>query len=93
MTATVTLTKKIWTAIILLGFAGQLAWGVENQFFNTEMMRSVNDIRLNQQITVEKISRKRGICMDTTDLRPDMKDQLWSILLYPIIDGALVDQI
>jgi MFS family permease len=24
-----------WTALILLGFSGQLAWAVENQFFNT----------------------------------------------------------
>ena len=24
-----------WTAIILLAFSGQLAWGVENQYFNT----------------------------------------------------------
>jgi MFS family permease len=31
----VALTKKIWIAIILLAFSGQLAWGVENQFFNT----------------------------------------------------------
>lgn len=29
------LTRRIWTALILLGFAGQLAWAVENQFFNT----------------------------------------------------------
>jgi len=31
------LNKKVWIAIILLGFSGQLAWGVENQFFNTFM--------------------------------------------------------
>jgi MFS family permease len=31
------ITRKIWIAIILLGFSGQLAWGVENQFFNTFM--------------------------------------------------------
>jgi MFS family permease len=31
------LTKRVWIAIILLGFSGQLAWGVENQFFNTFM--------------------------------------------------------
>jgi MFS family permease len=31
------LSRKIWIAIILLGFSGQLAWGVENQFFNTFM--------------------------------------------------------
>jgi MFS family permease len=31
----VALTKKNWIAIILLAFSGQLAWGVENQFFNT----------------------------------------------------------
>lgn len=29
------LSPRIWIALILLGFAGQLAWGVENQFFNT----------------------------------------------------------
>jgi MFS family permease len=31
------LSKKTWIAIILLAFSGQLAWGVENQFFNTFM--------------------------------------------------------
>jgi MFS family permease len=31
------LPARIWIAIILLGFSGQLAWGVENQFFNTFM--------------------------------------------------------
>jgi MFS family permease len=31
------LNRKVWFAIILLGFSGQLAWGVENQFFNTFM--------------------------------------------------------
>lgn len=29
------LTRRTWTALVLLGFAGQLAWAVENQFFNT----------------------------------------------------------
>jgi MFS family permease len=29
------LSRRVWIAIIVLGFAGQLAWGVENQFFNT----------------------------------------------------------
>jgi MFS family permease len=29
------LSPRIWIALILLGFAGQLAWGVENQYFNT----------------------------------------------------------
>lgn len=29
------LSRRVWTSLILLGFAGQLAWGVENQFFNT----------------------------------------------------------
>ena len=37
MHPTSALTKKVWIAIILLGFSGQLAWGVENQFFNTFM--------------------------------------------------------
>ena len=27
------LTKRTWISLILLGFAGQLAWAVENQFF------------------------------------------------------------
>lgn len=29
------LTRPVWIALLLLGFAGQLAWAVENQFFNT----------------------------------------------------------
>jgi len=29
------LTRRTWTALILLGFAGQLAWAVENQYFDT----------------------------------------------------------
>ena len=29
------LNKPLWLALSLLGFAGQLAWAVENQFFNT----------------------------------------------------------
>lgn len=29
------LNKRTWVAIIILGFLGALAWGVENQFFNT----------------------------------------------------------
>lgn len=35
------LPGKIWIAIILLGFSGQLAWGVENQFFNTFMFDKI----------------------------------------------------
>ena len=29
------LSPKVWIMLLLLGFAGQLAWAVENQFFNT----------------------------------------------------------
>lgn len=29
------ITRRLWIAVVLLGFAGQLAWAVENQFFNT----------------------------------------------------------
>jgi MFS family permease len=35
------LSKRIWIAIILLAFSGQLAWGVENQFFNTFMYNNI----------------------------------------------------
>ncbi len=35
------LTKRIWIAIILLAFSGQLAWGVENQFFNTFLYNNI----------------------------------------------------
>jgi MFS family permease len=35
------LSPKIWLALILLGFAGQLAWGVENQYFNTFMYDNI----------------------------------------------------
>ena len=30
-----------WTAVILLGFSGQLAWAVENQFFNTFLYEKI----------------------------------------------------
>lgn len=36
-----TLQPRIWLALILLGFAGQLAWGVENQYFNTFMYDNI----------------------------------------------------
>ena len=29
------LTRTVWGMLLLLGLAGQLAWAVENQFFNT----------------------------------------------------------
>lgn len=35
------LSPKIWTAIVLLAFSGQLAWGVENQYFNTFMYNNI----------------------------------------------------
>jgi len=35
------LNAKTWLALILLGFAGQLAWGVENQYFNTFMYDTI----------------------------------------------------
>jgi MFS family permease len=31
------LTRRTWIALLLLGLAGQLAWAVENQFYNTFM--------------------------------------------------------
>ncbi len=36
-----TLPRRVWIALILLGFSGQLAWGVENQFFNTFMYDNI----------------------------------------------------
>lgn len=35
------LTKRTWTAIIILGFLGSIAWGVENQFFNTFIYNNI----------------------------------------------------
>ena len=35
------ISAGIWLALILLGFAGQLAWGVENQFYNTFMYNEI----------------------------------------------------
>ena len=37
-----TLTSRTWLALILLGFAGQLAWGVENQYFNTFLYDNIS---------------------------------------------------
>jgi MFS family permease len=41
MTSTPRLSRRIWLALIMLGFAGQLAWGVENQYFNTFMYDTI----------------------------------------------------
>jgi len=35
------ITPTIWLAVIMLSFAGQLAWGVENQYFNTFMYDNI----------------------------------------------------
>ncbi len=35
--STAHISRATWLAVILLGFSGQLAWGVENQYFNTFM--------------------------------------------------------
>ncbi len=36
------ITKAVWLAVILLAFSGQLAWGVENQYFNTFMYDNIS---------------------------------------------------
>lgn len=36
------LNKRTWFAIIILGFLGSLAWGVENQFFNTFIYNNIS---------------------------------------------------
>src|SRR5512136_152901 len=41
MSTNPSLSRKTWAAIILLSFAGQLAWDVENQFFNTFMYNNI----------------------------------------------------
>ncbi len=41
MTKSSSLPARIWIAVILLAFSGQLAWGVENQFFNTFMYNNI----------------------------------------------------
>lgn len=35
------ITKKTWAALMILGFLGSLAWGVENQFFNTFIYNNI----------------------------------------------------
>lgn len=35
------ISKPLWIALLLLGFAGQLAWAVENQFFNTFLYNEI----------------------------------------------------
>ncbi len=35
------LSPKIWIALVLLGFSGQLAWNVENQYFNVFMYNKI----------------------------------------------------
>lgn len=36
------LNKRTWIAVIILGFLGSLAWGVENQFFNTFIYNNIS---------------------------------------------------
>ncbi len=35
------LSKSLWISLLVLGFAGQLAWAVENQFFNTFLYNEI----------------------------------------------------
>jgi MFS family permease len=35
------ISRPLWIALLLLGFAGQLAWAVENQFFNTFLYNEI----------------------------------------------------
>ncbi|MHC1741102.1 MAG: MFS transporter [Anaerolineaceae bacterium] len=35
------LNKRTWSSIIILGFLGSLAWGVENQYFNTFLYNNI----------------------------------------------------
>jgi len=35
------LSKTLWVGLLVLGFAGQLAWAVENQFFNTFLYNEI----------------------------------------------------
>ncbi len=35
------MSKSLWAALLVLGFAGQLAWAVENQFFNTFLYNEI----------------------------------------------------
>ena len=41
MPASNSLTKNVWVALVMLGLAGELAWAVENQFFNTFMFDNI----------------------------------------------------
>ena len=36
------MTKKLWTAIIAIGLAGQLAWTVENMYFNVFLYNTIS---------------------------------------------------
>lgn len=36
------MTKKLWTAIISIGLAGQLAWTVENMYFNVFLYNTIS---------------------------------------------------
>jgi len=35
------ISKPLWIALLILGFAGQLAWAVENQYFNTFLYNEI----------------------------------------------------
>jgi MFS family permease len=41
MPSSPSISRNIWLGLALLGFAGELAWAVENQFFNTFMFDKI----------------------------------------------------
>jgi MFS family permease len=41
-TAPTSLPRRKWAGLLILGLAGQLAWAVENQFFNTFMYNEIS---------------------------------------------------
>jgi MFS family permease len=41
MPSSPSISRNIWVGLALLGFAGELAWAVENQFFNTFMFDKI----------------------------------------------------
>ncbi len=66
------LSRAIWTSLLFLGLAGQLAWAIENQYFNTFMY---DNITPNPQAVSLMVSITAVVSTVTTILMGTLSDR------------------
>ena len=73
------MTKKLWTAIITIGLAGQLAWTVENMYFNVFLY---NTISTNPDYIARMVSLSAVAATATTILIGSLSDRIGKRKLF-----------